>query len=106
MKEIITLWSVILTATLYSACSEHPCSSDNDYERLFISHINYIEKYHNGEWISDDSLFQSYAFLCTETGLESNVSKEYTMHYKNDSMFEVDKDGWMKWLEENPCGVK
>ena len=98
---------IIIISLVFISCkstsqinNDNNCVENTEFKEKFFSNIDYIEK--NITEVQDAKFKNTLYFLSKYVHVSLKRMSNYSNTYPI-GVFEEDKNGWLKWYEENKC---
>lgn len=106
-KKILVVF--IIFSILNSQCSslkkieKKDCIENVEFKNTFMSHISNVENYTTQKEFDKKKFNDGIKFLSKYCYVSEEELMNYANEYTNSIVFYKDKEGWLKWYEENKC---
>lgn len=106
MKKLVLL---IIFSILNLQCSnlkkntEKGCKESTEFKDAFILNINKVENYTLKKEFNKKEFNDGIEFLSKYCHVSEEELMNYANEYTNSIVFYKDKEGWLKWYDENKC---
>lgn len=100
---------IIMFSILNSECSsinknaKLDCKENIEFKDAFMSNISNVENYTLGKEFDKNKFNDGIKFLSKYCHVSQEELMNYANEYTNSIVFYKDKEGWLKWYEENKC---
>jgi hypothetical protein len=108
MKNTVLI-ILIIFSILSSQCSSlkkspvNECKENIEFKDVFMSHIVNVENYTLQKEFDKKKFNEGINFLSKYCYISEEELMNYANEYTNSIVFYKDKEGWLKWYEENKC---
>ncbi|MFH7000130.1 hypothetical protein ACHRVZ_19595 [Flavobacterium sp. FlaQc-57] len=108
MKKLVLLIMIIFSI-LNSQCSNlkkstaNGCKENIEFKDAFILNINKVENYTLQKEFNKKEFNDGIEFLSKYCHVSEEELMNYANEYTNSTVFYKDKEGWLKWYNENKC---
>ncbi|MFH6990569.1 hypothetical protein ACHRVW_22760 [Flavobacterium collinsii] len=108
MKKIILI-ALIAFSIVNLQCSslkkneQKDCIENFQFKNVFVSHITDVENYTLQKEFNKKKFNDGIEFLSKYCHVSEKELMNYANEYTNSIVFYKDKEGWLKWYEENKC---
>lgn len=101
---IAVIFSIINSqCTSLKKSSINECKENIEFKDAFMSHITNVENYTLQKEFEKKKFNDGIKFLSKYCHVSEEELMNYANEYTNSIVFYKDKEGWLKWYEENKC---